>query len=157
VSLWSSKKVRAEKVRVEADRCNPDRDEPSILPGRQGAVVITTATEQKFARFLARGFDVIVDCLPRLFRQLKPDGPTRLLLPHCRAIDRIPARCDVLHPNCDDIAAPQLAVDCQIEHRQVARPSLHLQSGTDRPNMLCPQRRFLADELTLVPGLSPRR
>ena len=53
--------------------------------------MITTATEQKFARFLASGFDVIVDRLPRLLRQLKPDGPPGLLLPHCSAIDRIPA------------------------------------------------------------------
>ena len=56
-----SKGVRAEKVRVEANRCNAARDKPSILPGRHAAVVITTATEQKFARLLARGFDVIVD------------------------------------------------------------------------------------------------
>jgi len=33
----------------------------------------------------------IVDRLPRLFRQLKPDGPTGLPLPHCCAIDRISA------------------------------------------------------------------
>ena len=85
------RRVGAEKVRVEADRCNPARNEPSILPGRDGAAVITTATEQKFAGFFARGFDVIVDRLPRLFRQLKPDGPTRLPLPHCCAIDRISA------------------------------------------------------------------
>jgi hypothetical protein len=38
--------------------------------------VITTANEQKFARFLAGDFDVIIDDLPRLLRQLKPDGPT---------------------------------------------------------------------------------
>jgi len=138
--------MRAEKVRVEADCCNPARDEPSILPGRHAVVAITTATEQKFAGFLARGFDVVVERLTRLFRQLKPDGPTGLPLPHCGAIDGIPARCDVLHSDCDDIAAPQLAVDCQIEHRQVARPSLHLQSSADRPNMFWPQRGFLADE-----------
>jgi hypothetical protein len=51
--------------------------------------VITTATEQKFAR----GFDVIVEDLPRLLRQLKSNltRPTGLLLPHCGAIDRMPA------------------------------------------------------------------
>src|SRR5262249_41731175 len=76
--------------------------------------------------FLAPGFDVIVDSLPRWLRQLKSDGPTGLLLPHCGAIDRIPARCNVLDPKCDDIAVPQLAVDCQIEHRQVAGPSLRV-------------------------------
>jgi hypothetical protein len=40
---------------------------------------------------------------------------------------------DLLDSKCDDVAAQQLAVDCQIEHRQIARPSIHLQSGTDRP------------------------
>ena len=59
--------------------------------------------------------------------------------------DGIPARCDVFDPKCDDIAAPQLAVDCQIEYCQVMRPSVHLQSGTDRPNMFWPQRWLLAD------------
>jgi hypothetical protein len=67
----TSQGVRADKVRVEADRCNPARDEPGILPGGHAAVVITTATEQKFARFLANGFNVIVDGLARLLRQLK--------------------------------------------------------------------------------------
>jgi hypothetical protein len=61
--------------------------------------------------FLASDFDVIVNSLPRLLRQLKPNGPTGLLLPHCGAIDRKPAGCKVLDLKCDDIAAPQLAVD----------------------------------------------
>jgi hypothetical protein len=125
-------------MRVEPNCCDPVRDEPGILSGRHGAAVITSAIEQKFAWFLASGFDVIVDGLPRLPRQFKLDGPTGLFLPHCGAIDRIPAGCNVLDAKSDDIATPQLAVDCQIEHRQVARPSLHLQSGADRPDMLWP-------------------
>jgi hypothetical protein len=127
------------------------------LPGGYAAVVTATATEQILAWFLASGFDVIVDGLPRLLRQFKPDGPTGLLLPHCCAIDCIPARCNVLDAKCDDIAAPQLAVDRQIEHCQVSRPPLNLQSGTDRPYMFRPQWWLLADELAFVPGLSPRR
>ena len=115
--------MRAEKVRVEADPCNPARDEPRILPGSHAAVVSATATEQKFAGFLASGFDVIVDSLARLLRQLKPDGPTGLPLPHCGAIDRIPAWCDVLDPKCDDIATPQLAVDSRLNIvRSLVRP-----------------------------------
>jgi hypothetical protein len=87
--------VRAEEVRVEADRCNPARDKPSILPGGHAAVVITPAAEQKLAWFFASGFDVIVDRLPRLLRQLKPDGPTGLLLPNRCAINRILAWCNI--------------------------------------------------------------
>jgi hypothetical protein len=70
--------MRAEKVRVEANCCNPARDEPSILPCSHAAVAIATATEQRFARFLASGFDVIVDRLPRL---LRPKGVTGQPLP----------------------------------------------------------------------------
>jgi hypothetical protein len=124
--------VRTEKVRVEADRCKPPRDKPSILPGGHAADVMTTAIEEKLARLLASGFDVIVDGLPRLLRQLKPYRPTGFLLPHRRAIDCVPARCNILDPKCDDIATPELAIDCEIEHRQVTRPPVHLQSGTDR-------------------------
>ena len=76
------------------------------MPGGHAAAVITTAAEQKFARLLASGLDIIVDGLPRLLRQFKPDGPTGLLLPHCGAIDRIPVRCDVLDSKCDDITTP---------------------------------------------------
>jgi hypothetical protein len=49
--------------------------------------VTTAAAEQKLARLFAGDFDVIVDGLPRLLRQLKPDWPTGLLLTNCRAID----------------------------------------------------------------------
>jgi len=90
---------------------NPAGDEPSILPGDHAAVGITSATGEEFARFLASGFDVIVDCLPRLLRQFKPDRPTGLLLPYCGAIDRMYARRNVVNPKGDDITAPQLAVD----------------------------------------------
>jgi hypothetical protein len=135
-----------------ADRSNPARHKPSILPGGHTAIVITTAAEQKLARFLASGFDVIVDGLPRLLRQFRPDGLSGFLLPHCRAVYCIATWRDVLDAKCDDIAAPQLAIDCEIEHRQVTGPPVYLQSGTNRPNMFWPQWRLLANELALVQG-----
>jgi hypothetical protein len=51
----------------------------------------------------------------------------------------------------------ELSPSIPLEHCQVARPTVHLQSGTDRPYMFWPQWWFLADELALVPGLTPRR
>jgi hypothetical protein len=47
----------------------------------------TTSSEQKFARFLARGFGVIVDGLPRL---LKPDRSSGLPLLHCGLLSNWP-------------------------------------------------------------------
>jgi hypothetical protein len=38
--------VRPEKVRIEANRCNPARDKPSLLPGGHAAAVITTANAE---------------------------------------------------------------------------------------------------------------
>jgi hypothetical protein len=43
----------------------------AAFEGAISMTLITTATEQKFTRFLASGFDVIVDRLPRLFRQTR--------------------------------------------------------------------------------------
>jgi hypothetical protein len=71
---------------------------------------------------------------------------------NCRAIDRRPAGCNVLDPKCDDIATPRPAVDRQIEHCQVSRSFLDLQSSTDRPYTFWPQLRVLADELALIPS-----
>jgi hypothetical protein len=75
--------------------------------------------------FLARDFDVIVNGLPRLLRQLKPDGPAGLLLPHCGAIDRKPAGLQRPRPEVRRHRSP--AACCrsrQGEHCQVARPSI---------------------------------
>ena len=52
--------------------------------------------------------------------QFKSHRPPGLLLPdHC-AIRRVAAGGDVLDPDGDDIAPTKLAVDCQIEHGEVA-------------------------------------
>src|SRR4029077_16173305 len=103
VALGTPKGACAEKVWVEADRRYPARDKPSILPRGHAAAAITTAGEKKLARLLAIGFDVIIDGLPRLLRQLKPDRPTGFLLPHRR--DRLHNRSGQ-RPRPEDIFNP---------------------------------------------------
>ena len=100
---------------------------------------------------------VVVDRLAGLLGQFEPDRLPGLLLPHRRPIDRIPVRCNVLDLERDDIAAAQLAVDGEIEHRQVAHPPVDLELGADRPNVLRPQRRLRANQLALVPGRPSQR
>src|SRR6266853_5689127 len=58
---------------------------------------------------------------------------------------------DILDPNGDDITAAKLAVDCQIEHGQVASAAFDLEFRPDRPDMLGSQRRLCPRELALVP------
>src|SRR5262249_11917006 len=66
--LGTPKRMGTEKVRVEADHGNPGRDKRSILSGGDTAVMVATPAEEKFARFLVRGLDVVVNGLPRLLR-----------------------------------------------------------------------------------------
>src|SRR5438128_2023070 len=117
--------MRAEELWVETDRGDPPRDQPSILSDGHAAVATAATGEEKLAGFLSGGLEVLIDSLARLLGQLESDRSTGLLLPHSRAIDRIPAGRDILDPQCDHITAPQLAVDRKIEHRQVARPTIH--------------------------------
>jgi len=44
---------------------------------------------------------------------------------------RVPARSDILAPDCDDITATKLAVDRQIEHGKVASAAFDLKLRPD--------------------------
>ena len=108
----------AEEVGVQPDAANPLGDEPRVLPRRHAPSLTASADKQCFARFLTSYSYVVIDRLSGLLGQFKPDGLPGLLLPHRRPIDRIPARCNILDLEGNDIAATQLAVDGQIEHRR---------------------------------------
>jgi hypothetical protein len=43
----------------------------------------------------------------------------------------VAVRSDIFYPKVDDIAAPELAVDCEIEYRKISLPPFDLQL---RPN-----------------------
>ena len=115
--------MNACRTRRDRDRCRVStrrrdvRIAGSIGHGLAGAA---RRGEQEFARLLVCGANVVIDRLPGLFSDLEPDWQASLFLAHCRALDGVAVGGDVLDLEGDDIAAAQLAVDCQIEHRQVA-------------------------------------
>jgi hypothetical protein len=76
-----------------------------------------------------------------------------LLPSHRRPADCIFVRRNVLDPESDDVASPQLAVDGQIEHRQVAGSSLDLQLAANGPDVFGPERRLRPDQLALFQGM----
>jgi hypothetical protein len=55
--------------------------------------------------------------------------------------------------NVDDVAAAQLAVDRQVEQRQVAWPSSDLESCSDGPDLFRLERWLRSGQLPFVPGL----
>lgn len=96
--------------------------------------------------------DPVRDGIFRRFRDLKLNGPLRLLLHDCRSGTYSIAMRDVAHSQFDQVAGPELAVDRQIKKREIANPRGELQADAYRPDLLELERGFLADELGLVPG-----
>ena len=69
-----------------------------------------TAAEEELAGFFLGGGEVIVDRLSGLLCQFELDRLARLFLAHGCSIDRVTMRRNVLHPQADDIASPELAI-----------------------------------------------
>jgi hypothetical protein len=91
----------------------------------------TTACEQELAGLLVGGPQIFIDCLAGLFGQFKSDRSAGLLLTYSCSIRSVSARGDIVDFDRHDIAATKLAVDRQIEHREVSDATLNLQFGPD--------------------------
>src|SRR6516164_9334277 len=63
-----------------------------------------------------------------------------------------PIPIDIADPQGDDVATTQLAVDRKVEKGKIAGPPFDQEAGSDRPDLVWPQRRFGSDQLALVPG-----
>src|ERR1700730_551172 len=104
---------------------------------------------------MERAEPVCVESLAGVLCQLDPNELPGLLQSDRGQIDRISARRNILDFEGDDIAATQFAVDRQIEHRQVARPSPDLQLGRDRPDVFWPSGGFAPITLLLFQDTRP--
>jgi hypothetical protein len=78
-----------------------------------------------------------------LFRDLKLNRTVGLVLDNFRPISHVTANGDVVDPKTNEIATTQLAVDGEVEHRQIAFGLLDLKSDTNGPDLL----RLLAELL----------
>lgn len=57
----------------------------------------------------------------------------------------------------NEIAAPELAIDTQVEERKFTHSVVHLQTHTERPDVLELERGLLPHDLALVPRLATSR
>lgn len=89
------------------------------------------------------------------FGQLELDRALCLPLhDHGPGQDLVPVG-DVPDPQIHQVAAPQLAVDGEIEHSQIPNLMGILQMDSDGSDVLRLQGRFLADQFSLVPRRIP--
>src|SRR3546814_5028454 len=83
--------------------------------------------------------------------QLKLNGPPRLLLDDRRPVADAAACDNVADLHLDDIAATQLAVDREIEHRAVAQSAMFVEEKADGPNVTRLERSFGANHCSCIP------
>src|SRR6516165_6641175 len=146
----------AKQAWVEPDAGDPLADQPSVLPCRNSSFAAATAGKEVLTRLLVGGSDVVVDCLTGLLGHLEPDRLASLLLAHRCAIDGMSVRRHIFHLEADNVAASQLAIDGQIEHREVARSSFDLQLAPNRPNVFGSKWRLRPCQFALIPGFAAR-
>src|SRR5215470_2679299 len=118
------------------------------MPG-QSEVGITKAcfyepaVNRTYAEMTAHYGTPVVPARPRDPLSHREAAPSSLL--------RAPVWRDILDFDGNDVTAPQLAVDGEVQHGHAPDMSLDLPLGADRPDMLRAQRRLGSDQLAFVP------
>src|ERR1700694_719400 len=127
--------MRSEQPWVQPNAADPLRNESGILARCHVAVRTATAGEQELAGPFASGLQVVIDRLAGLFAQFKSNGSASFLFSGRCAIGRVSACGDILEPNGNNITATKFAVDCQVEHGEVASAAFDLELCPDRPDV----------------------
>ncbi len=79
-----------------------------------------------------------------------------LALCHDGPRDDLVSMRDIAHAQTDEIAAPKLTVDGQVEHREIADCVCVLKVNANRPDVLQLEGWLLAYQFSLVPGFAFR-
>jgi len=79
---------------------------------------------------------MVVDRLPGLLGDFEFDRPACLLLADCRPVHGVAVRGDILDLQAHNVAAAELAVDRDIEERQIPSAAGDLKARPDRPDVL---------------------
>ena len=136
VALVRRKECVPNKARIKSYHGRPVGNKAGILPCGEAAILASAAAEQEAAGLPLGEAKIFIYRLARLLGYFKPDRAARFLLPDRGAFDGIAVRRDILHLEAHHIAAAQLAIDGEIEQRQIAYLPHHLQMRADRPDML---------------------
>ena len=93
----------------------------------------------------------IQDGCPRVLRHFELDRTPGLALDDRNPISDSAADHEVSDPQTDEIAAPELAVDREVEEGDVSQVSRKFETRSDGPDLFWQKRALLADEPALVP------
>src|SRR3954452_18213404 len=113
---------------------------------------LRTAWKQVWPLAGAEGDHPLSDRAARLRRDLELHGTACLFLDDRRSVANPSAGTHVIDPQPHQVAASELAIDGQIEHRKIALTPLQLEANANDPDVLRPQGALLSDQPSLVPG-----
>lgn len=150
--LGAPQRVRSVSPGLETDRRHPVPNEPRILPRGDGRSVVEPAREQEGATDHLGPRHPGRDRSTGVLRDFELNGALRLALDDGDAFADLIADNEVGDPETDEVTAAQLAVDGQVEQREIAQIARKFEASADRPDLLRQQGAFLADEPAAVPG-----
>jgi hypothetical protein len=119
------------------------------------------AVESAWKKTALRGQPCITDpgsdSIPRRLGNLELHGTLGFLLQHYCPGCHAASVADVSDAQSDQVTGSKLAVDGEVEQRQLAATVGELQAHPDRPDLFELERRLLAYKLSLVPGFANGR
>jgi hypothetical protein len=122
-----------------------------ILTRRDMRRFVEPARKQEVGRRQHCRLNPCPDTVAGLLCDLELDRPLSFLLHDRRSAgDSVPVA-NVANPQLRQIARAQFAVDCQIEHREIANSRRKLEADPNGPDFPELQRRLLPRQLALVP------
>lgn len=133
--LSSAHRVRTVGSGVETDGADPSVHDAGVLPGRYMGRVMSPTREEVLLRLEIGLGNPCGDGIPGLFRQFKLYRPLSFALhDHCPWLN-LTAMDDIANPEIDQIAAAQLAIDGEIEERQISNAMVVLKVNTNGPDV----------------------
>src|SRR6516165_12658188 len=109
-------------------------------------------SNRHWPRFLVGCRQILIDRLPGLLGELESYRPTGLSLAHGCPLYCMAVGGDVIDPDGDQVTSSQLAVDGEIEQRQLSHLPLDLKPGSYGPDMPLPQGCSGSDQFAFIPG-----
>jgi hypothetical protein len=116
--------------------------------------LVDSAWKQEVVGSKSGLLDPLLNCVARRRCDLKLHGTLRLLLHDDGSRGDLVAMTDVANLQFHQVAAPELAVNAEIEQRKFTNSVCHLKADPQRPNVLQLEGRLLTDNLSLVPRLA---
>jgi hypothetical protein len=150
-------RMRAEGRVVHPGALNPAMHDAGVLAGGDMRLIVDAARKDLKASICRARIQPVLQRTPGLFRDLELNRTAGLVLDDRCSISHATAGGDVVDPKAEEIAAAQLAVDGEIEHRQIAFATLNLKSDPNGPDLFRPKGTLLANETAFVPYDARRR